>query len=324
MLALKIQTGDRQGETIGLLGNEVTIGRAEGCQIEFDDVTVSRLHATLSRDGAEYVLTDAGSTSGTFVNGKPVSMARLQHGDQIHFGGVLVSYESSIEPRKVVATRSKPGNRRGRRIAIWLGCIAVVATAVGFFAKPSLLRSVLPGFRSLKPLGFFTTRFLPGMGSPISGNATMSPRDDKEVFLGIGVEVPSDWLLPTEEMFREFEANNEKMNAPNGSGKSGSREEWTAFDPRRFVIVLADGREFKGMLIRQWQAGSMDGFASRQWHRLLPSSGKKADSIAVAFGQVEKVAVVITLAEESAKPPFKLRYDDREFVAVPAEQLTLP
>lgn len=46
-----------------------TLGRSLLCQIVVQRSTVSRLHAKIERDGPRYLLVDAGSANGTFVNG---------------------------------------------------------------------------------------------------------------------------------------------------------------------------------------------------------------------------------------------------------------
>ena len=48
---------------------EITIGRSEGCDIGlFGDPDVDRLHARILHQGDEYLVADAGSAAGTFVN----------------------------------------------------------------------------------------------------------------------------------------------------------------------------------------------------------------------------------------------------------------
>ncbi len=63
-----------------------SVGRSAGCDIVLADPSVSRQHAQLDiRDGA-LVVRDAGSTNGTYVNGKPVQEASLRSGDVVSFG----------------------------------------------------------------------------------------------------------------------------------------------------------------------------------------------------------------------------------------------
>jgi DNA-binding response OmpR family regulator len=47
-----------------------TLGRSPLCQIVVPRATVSRLHARIEREGLRYLLSDAGSANGTFVNGQ--------------------------------------------------------------------------------------------------------------------------------------------------------------------------------------------------------------------------------------------------------------
>lgn len=66
---------------------EHSIGRAVGCDIVVRRSTVSRLHARVVREGPRYLLHDAGSANGTFVNGQPlVGPHPLSNRDTIGLG----------------------------------------------------------------------------------------------------------------------------------------------------------------------------------------------------------------------------------------------
>ena len=73
------------------LGQELTVGRAAGCQVALDDSYVSQLHARVfTKDGILYV-EDLGSTNGTFLNGNKVgSPAPMKRGDQLRVGSTLL------------------------------------------------------------------------------------------------------------------------------------------------------------------------------------------------------------------------------------------
>ncbi|HUM72514.1 MAG TPA: FHA domain-containing protein, partial [Chloroflexota bacterium] len=65
------------------------------CEIAFEnDITMSRLHANLQREGADYRLFDENSTSGSFVNERQVPEYGIQlvDGDEIHLGAVHLRY----------------------------------------------------------------------------------------------------------------------------------------------------------------------------------------------------------------------------------------
>ena len=53
------------------------IGRSAMCHVVVFQNTVSRLHAKIERDGPRYVLTDASSANGTFVNGNRIREPHL-------------------------------------------------------------------------------------------------------------------------------------------------------------------------------------------------------------------------------------------------------
>jgi FHA domain/DUF1707 SHOCT-like domain len=66
-----------------------TIGRDGGCDLVLADLTVSRRHARLERDGSGWLLQDLGSTNGTRLNGWLVSSpVPVRTGDQVSFGSV--------------------------------------------------------------------------------------------------------------------------------------------------------------------------------------------------------------------------------------------
>jgi DNA-binding response OmpR family regulator len=64
-----------------------TIGRSPMCQIVVGRNVVSRLHAQIERAGPRYVLRDAGSANGTFVNGRRIAEPHvLKDRDVLGFG----------------------------------------------------------------------------------------------------------------------------------------------------------------------------------------------------------------------------------------------
>lgn len=72
---------------IDLASARVTLGRESRNDITIPDINVSRTHAeiSLSPQGA-WVITDLGSTNGTYVNGRAVASQPLNEGDHIAIG----------------------------------------------------------------------------------------------------------------------------------------------------------------------------------------------------------------------------------------------
>jgi ABC transport system ATP-binding/permease protein len=74
-------------ETHFLAEQICTIGRSPLCHLCITHPIVSRLHATVERTGAHYLLSDIGSANGTFVNGHRLKEAHLLlDGDVIGLG----------------------------------------------------------------------------------------------------------------------------------------------------------------------------------------------------------------------------------------------
>ena len=68
----------------------LSIGRAPSCDFTVPDISVSRWHAKLHKDGERWMLTDLGSTNGTRLNGwRVTSQVQVRPGDQITFGNVV-------------------------------------------------------------------------------------------------------------------------------------------------------------------------------------------------------------------------------------------
>lgn len=69
------------------LGDELTIGRADGCRIRLDDSFTSQLHARVFNRDGQFFVEDLGSTNGTFLNGSKIaSAAPLKRGDRLKIG----------------------------------------------------------------------------------------------------------------------------------------------------------------------------------------------------------------------------------------------
>jgi hypothetical protein len=91
--ALVIRSGGgRAGETYALDAERTTIGRHPDADIFLDDVTVSRNHAVVRREGARYVLVDEGSLNGTYVNRKRADSTSLADGDEIQIGKYKLTF----------------------------------------------------------------------------------------------------------------------------------------------------------------------------------------------------------------------------------------
>jgi len=83
---LQIVKGPQVGERFYLEGDYIVVGRDPKAQLFLGDVTVSREHVAIVRDGADVSLRDLGSLNGTYLNGDIVEESLLRSGDIIQIG----------------------------------------------------------------------------------------------------------------------------------------------------------------------------------------------------------------------------------------------
>jgi pSer/pThr/pTyr-binding forkhead associated (FHA) protein len=62
-----VEPAERKGQAFDL-AEELTVGRAAGCQVRVDDTYASQLHARIFRRDGQLFVEDLGSTNGTYLN----------------------------------------------------------------------------------------------------------------------------------------------------------------------------------------------------------------------------------------------------------------
>ena len=94
---------------------KVSLGRVSENRIPINDLSVSRRHCVIVRQGEAYLLRDLDSHNGTFVNGVPVEEHYLEDGDRIDVGRQLVPVPADASGDLASIERrwcSTPGGRR--------------------------------------------------------------------------------------------------------------------------------------------------------------------------------------------------------------------
>jgi pSer/pThr/pTyr-binding forkhead associated (FHA) protein len=81
-----IARGPQKGSRFLITAEGVSIGRSADSAVFLDDVTVSRSHARIEKSGNNFVLKDAGSLNGTYINNLSVTEHSLVSGDEFQIG----------------------------------------------------------------------------------------------------------------------------------------------------------------------------------------------------------------------------------------------
>ena len=97
-IVLQIRSGGgREGETIPLDLDVLTIGRSPHSDLFLDDVTVSRHHARVLRDEGGFWVEDLNSLNGTYVNRKRIEQQRLFDGDELQIGKFKLAFVEHLQ-----------------------------------------------------------------------------------------------------------------------------------------------------------------------------------------------------------------------------------
>lgn len=90
---LRVIEGVDKGKSWELGSARIYIGRRETNEIPLSDMNASRVHAYIKFAEGYYVLHDAKSLNGTYVNGERITHRILQIGDSITIGHTVLMYE---------------------------------------------------------------------------------------------------------------------------------------------------------------------------------------------------------------------------------------
>ena len=83
---LIVKRGPNAGSRFVLEHEKTEAGRHPESDIFLDDITVSRRHAEFVRQGGVYLVRDAGSLNGTYVNRERIDEGTLHNGDEVQIG----------------------------------------------------------------------------------------------------------------------------------------------------------------------------------------------------------------------------------------------
>jgi hypothetical protein len=136
-LVLRVMDGPRAGTTREFSPSVVRLGRDPANDMVVGDPAtdeVSRTHAQARFANAAWSLSDLGSTNGTYVNGRRVTDAVLQDGDEIGFGKRGPKLSVRLDPAAALAEVGAPDSSIARppaRTSMWLTLLAVLLAMGG-------------------------------------------------------------------------------------------------------------------------------------------------------------------------------------------------
>lgn len=110
MATFLIHKSNEETQIIKLDKEFLSLGRLDDNDIVLDDIFVSRRHAEVIKKGEYYIIKDHKSRYGTFVNGEKITEKRLDYGDEIQLGNIIITFVdekklSQIPERKTIARR---------------------------------------------------------------------------------------------------------------------------------------------------------------------------------------------------------------------------
>jgi pSer/pThr/pTyr-binding forkhead associated (FHA) protein len=100
MPELILKLGDSVLQTYVFDKDIMSVGRSRDNDVVIENLSVSRNHARIRRQGGKYILTDLNSANGTFVNGVRVSKTEIVDDDLISIGKHKLSFSNKVVPEE--------------------------------------------------------------------------------------------------------------------------------------------------------------------------------------------------------------------------------
>jgi pSer/pThr/pTyr-binding forkhead associated (FHA) protein len=135
--------GPYDGRVFDVPAGPATVGRALDNELVFDDPSLSRKHARITREGpGRLAVEDLGSSNGTYVNGRKAGRNSAGAGDAIQFGDLVFR----VEGQDIQGTRAVdlPAGR-GQWIALFAGgavtFVILIGMVIALVRKPPVVQA---------------------------------------------------------------------------------------------------------------------------------------------------------------------------------------
>ena len=137
-----VQAGPRSGEEIPVRSPVLTLGQGSQNDIVLGDDSVSTTHARFEYASGGWLITDLGSTNGTYLEGTrlaPNVPTPLPYGSQVRFGGLRLVFNQvpAADPDAARARYTPPPaavpvaeRRGGLRVPVWVFLLLLIVLAI--------------------------------------------------------------------------------------------------------------------------------------------------------------------------------------------------
>ena len=111
---------DEDGAALPVSHWESIIGRSPSSDIVIDMPSVSKLHASLQRDGdGDWTLSDLRSREGTYINGDEIDILEpVEDGDTVEFGDAVMTFREIDAAERAALERRRPGRHAAHTLAL--------------------------------------------------------------------------------------------------------------------------------------------------------------------------------------------------------------
>ena len=207
------------GKKLPITHWENVIGRSKRSDVVIDVPTISRNHAVLTRyDDGSWTIADAGSKSGTLVNGEPIDICPLHGNDVINIGGVdmnlqPISRRQEIKLAQLRTRAAKPvqsianlllltviqflccfsyllSDNSDAGISVFIGFLGIALCQWALMSFYLIIRK--PSFE-LETIAFFLCTF--GMAAIAAVKPDEAVKQLIAIVLGIGLYLTVGWAL---------------------------------------------------------------------------------------------------------------------------------
>ena len=181
MATVMVIFGGQEQQTYTLDKPATVVGRDPTCEIQIDNLGISRSHCQFLKRGAAYVVQDMNSSNGTFVNGKKVAEHFLNDGDEVVIGKYALRFKNEEQAAQAPATAVEKsdvpdtlntyvmdGTKIQEQLARMRGQTGTVPPKPGEAAAPMTAKDFAKAMDGAEPAPAAAPDVAPGMAEKLS------------------------------------------------------------------------------------------------------------------------------------------------------------